>query len=214
LIRGIKKSETKKFDGICHLLQLELYNASYMDEVFGSYVAFHDNLAISHFTSGEYHFDFTSLYQHPQIVSSIVDKCIIQHRVPWLTEVKCDGLPFKMKLPYIHGHIDKPDFGEVTSRVYEVALGVKGGRAEVRFATEAERHNFFMSLHTSFYKKLNAVVRVGVHPELWHLPWMGDYTEEWADERFCKFFELSEEESKWICNRRLDDIWKFSVLPD
>lgn len=196
MLRGIKRSEAKKFDGISHISHLALYNASYMDEVFGDCVAFHDSLAISHFTAREQCFESSSLYKLPEIVSSVIDKCIIRHKVLWIAEAKSGRLLYRMRLPYIHGHIGEPDFGEVTSRVYEVALGVNSGGIEVGFATEAERHNFFMSLHTSFYKKLNAVVRVGIHPELWHLPWMGDYTEEWTDERFYKFFELSEEESK------------------
>ena len=32
------------------------------------------------------------------------------------------------------------------------------------------------------------------------LPWMQDYTNEWTNERLCEFFNLTEEESKYMCS--------------
>lgn len=82
------------------------------------------------------------------------------------------------------------------------------------FTEETSAINFHSSCHTNFYKNLVFMCRLNVAPRLELLPYMGDainpltnlkgYESAWTDEAFCKFFDLTKEESEFMC-RKVDD---------
>ena len=82
------------------------------------------------------------------------------------------------------------------------------------FIDETSAINFHNSCHTNFYKNLVFICRLNVAPRLELLPYMGDainpltnlkgYESAWTDEAFCKFFDLTKEESEFMC-RKVDD---------
>ena len=72
------------------------------------------------------------------------------------------------------------------------------------FTTLDEADNFYRSCNTKFYRRLVQLLKWDVHVPLGFLPYMEDYSKVWTDEDYCKFFNLTEEESEFMC-RTVDD---------
>ena len=70
--------------------------------------------------------------------------------------------------------------------------------------------NFYLSCNTKFYRRLVHLFKFDVHTPLRFLPYMGEainpltnlkgYESAWTDEAFCKFFNLTKEESESCAN--------------
>lgn len=67
--------------------------------------------------------------------------------------------------------------------------------ARIRFKTQTELDNFVDSLNLSGYQYI-VKLDGGAIPA--HLPWLGDYTQPWTNERFYEYFELTPEEQQII----------------
>ena len=74
----------------------------------------------------------------------------------------------------------------------------------ILFTTLDEADNFYKSCNTKFYRRLVQLLKWDVHVPFGFLPYMGDYSKVWTDEDYCKFFDLTEEESEFMC-RKVDD---------
>jgi hypothetical protein len=74
----------------------------------------------------------------------------------------------------------------------------------ILFTTLDEADNFYKSCNTKFYRRLVQLLKWDVHVPLSFLPYMEDYSKVWTDEDYCKFFDLTEEESEFMC-RTVDD---------
>lgn len=74
----------------------------------------------------------------------------------------------------------------------------------IKFDTLAEAENFNVSCNTNFYRRLIHLFKWDVNVPLRFLPYMKDYSKVWTDEDYCKFFDLTEEESEFMC-RKVDD---------
>ena len=74
----------------------------------------------------------------------------------------------------------------------------------ISFETLEQANNFFLSCNTKFYRRLTQLLKWDVHVPLRFLPYMEDYSKVWTDEDYCKFFNLTEEESEFMC-RTVDD---------
>ena len=74
----------------------------------------------------------------------------------------------------------------------------------IKFKTKITAENFAESCRTRFYKNLVYLVKFDQHAPLRFLPYMEDYSKIWTDEDYCKYFKLTEEESKFMC-RKVDD---------
>lgn len=74
----------------------------------------------------------------------------------------------------------------------------------IQFTSDTEANNFVESCRTEFYKNLVHLVKFNAHTPFAVLPYMEDYSKVWTDEDYCKFFDLTEEESKFMC-RTVDD---------
>lgn len=70
----------------------------------------------------------------------------------------------------------------------------------VGFETETEAKNFEKSLTTVFMQFIKRAYQRDVNVPLKDIPFMGDYSEEWTDERFKKHFKLSDNEWETINN--------------
>jgi hypothetical protein len=113
---------------------------------------------------------------------------------------------------------------EVTSKKYyingldENGLNWSEGRAKnkyskgkdanfafsIKFETTEEAENFVKSSQTNFYKNFIHMIKFDMHAPLKLIPFMNDYSKEWTNEDFCKFFNLNEEESKFMCREVYD----------
>lgn len=214
LVSDLKKtSSIKRFKSASKVADMKLLSIHDSDEIFANNVAFHDNLSVTTIKNEEQSFDFLSLYDK-DFVKDIIDKCIRQHKVPYLTEAASDDKHYKIVIPYIHGHVEQDDFGELMSKVYEKALSSTPSVNSVwmSFDTESERKNFFLSTHTNFHKKLQSLVKVGIHTMPMYMPYMQDYTHQYKDEDFCKFFELTDEEAEWMCDGNYKNIYKYTKV--
>ena len=72
--------------------------------------------------------------------------------------------------------------------------------AAVYFNTEEEAENFRKSLQTKFYRYIVHFYKFGQNVYFQRLPWLGDYTKEWTNERLCEYFGLDKQEYEIIMN--------------
>lgn len=68
----------------------------------------------------------------------------------------------------------------------------------IAFKTKNEAMNFINSCNTIFFKFLVKMLHTNSRYILKDYPFMEDYTEPWTDERFYKFFNITEDEQKVI----------------
>src|SRR5574344_1204808 len=69
----------------------------------------------------------------------------------------------------------------------------------IKFDTWEHALNFLLSCRTNFYRNLIGNARLANRLQLWAMPYMGDYSHVWTDEDYCKFFNLTKEESEFMC---------------
>ena len=74
----------------------------------------------------------------------------------------------------------------------------------IKFNSLDLANNFYLSCNTNFYRRLIHLFKWDVNVPLRFLPYMEDYSKVWTDEDYCKFFDLTEEESEFMC-RKVDD---------
>ena len=84
----------------------------------------------------------------------------------------------------------------------------------IKADTEIIANNIVESCRTNFYKNIIHMFKYDQNMPLRFLPYMGEainpltnlkgYESAWTDEAFCKFFDLTEEESEFMC-RKVDD---------
>ena len=74
----------------------------------------------------------------------------------------------------------------------------------IKFDTLEEANNFYLSCNTKFYRRLVHLFKWDVNVPLRVLPYMEDYSKVWTNEDYCKFFDLTKEESEFMC-RTVDD---------
>ncbi len=67
-------------------------------------------------------------------------------------------------------------------------------RKGIDFKTKEERENFINSIDTWVYNFMGCCGDISPA----HLPWMGDYTQPWTDERFRDYFKITDEEWQLI----------------
>ena len=77
-------------------------------------------------------------------------------------------------------------------------------RHSIEFENKQLAINFAESCNTNFYRNWIHLIKFNQHMPLRFLPYMGDYSKVWTDEDYCKFFDLTKEESEFMC-RTVDD---------
>ncbi|MCF0126193.1 MAG: hypothetical protein HUJ68_10660, partial [Clostridia bacterium] len=140
-----------------------------------------------------------------QIILDIMHKVYNDKFVSLMDALKYDNKEYELVIPHIHGNIGNKDFYEVMPNRYEVALKGSGwGEIKLSFNTEKERRNFYDSCFCNFYKNLMAFSKRTISVPRSFLPYMNDYSKVWTDEDYCKYFNLTKEESEFMC-REVED---------
>ena len=68
----------------------------------------------------------------------------------------------------------------------------------IKFDTVQEAQNFIDSINTEFFLFFNYLTKLDVNVQFQYLPFMKDYREPWTNERFQRYFQVSDEEMKFI----------------
>jgi hypothetical protein len=68
----------------------------------------------------------------------------------------------------------------------------------IEFSSMLEAENFVKSTQTIFFQYLLVKMHRDINMPNQFLPFMNDYTSEWIDERFYKYFEITPEEQQII----------------
>jgi hypothetical protein len=92
----------------------------------------------------------------------------------------------------------------VTNQVYTSATADKILRHTIECDTDDEAKIIVASFNNNFIYNLMQLIKIDQHTPLRFLPYMEDYSKVWTDEDYCKFFNLTEEESEFMC-RTVDD---------
>lgn len=115
-----------------------------------------------------------------------------------------------IKLTRVHGHINNKDAYDIIPPDIKYSLNVPDKEEkEVYFKTKNEAVNFFNSLNTDFCKYLKKLKCYGSGDFNGGLPFMGDYTKPWTDERFYEYFDISEEAQNHVKHFFIDYYKKF-----
>ena len=110
--------------------------------------------------------------------------------------------------PYLNG-VDKAGESWKTHFAHDAKF-----RAAIEFNSCEEAENFITSCHTNFYK--NLIQLIGSIRD--YAPYMEDYSKAWTDEDYCNFFNLTEEEAKFmsrqVADYRLKDFIEYIKFED
>ena len=152
--------------------------------------------------------------KHPEEISVInkVAKRIYNKEIPSVKSMynKNNELPYFIKCTRVHGHVNKADYYDLTSPILKFSYCVHDKeKKEVYFNTHDEAVNFFNSLNTTFCKFLKYL---GAYSGDFNsgIPFMSDYTDPWDNERFYKYFNITEDEQKYIESFFVDFYSRFS----
>jgi len=70
----------------------------------------------------------------------------------------------------------------------------------IKFNTKNEAENFINSTFTEVFQFFNYLTKTDQHIHFKYLPFMDDYSKPWTNERFKKYFNLSEDQMDFIMN--------------
>ena len=204
-IWNLKTTSTRSqySDLLDNISEINIYREKDIRKLFPN-VANHSDFLISVFNDKKIYDVDNCIFKDKEVLQSILNKCIISHKAKYLSESFDSSKQYKISIPYIHGHINSLDFGELTSKDYNVAINADTDWV-LSFDTEAERYNFFKSMRTVFYNNLHTLIKIGLHNNVYFLPFMNDYTHEWTNEDYCKFFNLNKKECDFIINPILEE---------
>lgn len=104
---------------------------------------------------------------------------------------------FSMPISGIHGHMNSNDYN-VLGLDYDEQCNSKVEYKFVNFATENERRNFYDAMMLPAMIYINHLWKSDQHVNMQYIPWLGDYTSPWTNERLYKYFDLSDDEIKYI----------------
>jgi hypothetical protein len=100
----------------------------------------------------------------------------------------------------IDGFIDGKDWSQTTSKNQFTKTEGAPIPLSIKFDTIGEAKNFIDSTFTEFFSFLMFISKVGVNVQLRYLPYMKDYKEPWTNERFQKYFQISDDDMSFIKN--------------
>jgi hypothetical protein len=110
---------------------------------------------------------------------------------------KRDG-EFSMPISGIHGNMTRHDGYNVLGLDYDEQCNSKVEYKFVNFATENERRNFYDAMMLPAMIYINHLWKSDQHVNMQYIPWLGDYTSLWTNERLYKYFNLTDDEIKYI----------------
>ena len=100
--------------------------------------------------------------------------------------------------PLINGYCisNNKFFSENTSQM----KGKKILAKSIKFDTVIEAENYLKCIRTNFFRHILILFMTDINIPWIILPWMQDYSKEWTNKRLCEFFNLTEEESEYMCS--------------
>ena len=120
------------------------------------------------------------------------------------------GYNYFIKLTRVHGHVNCKDAYDNIAPDIKYSLNIPDKeQKEVYFKTKEEAINFFESIKTTFCKYLRKLGCYGSGDFNGGLPFMDDYTNTWTTDRFCKYFNISDEAKNYIENFFIEYYKKF-----
>ena len=120
------------------------------------------------------------------------------------------GYDYFIKLTRVHGHVNCRDAYDNIAPDIKYSLNIPDKeQKEVYFKTKEEAINFFESIKTTFCKYLRKLGCYGSGDFNGGLPFMDDYTTPWTTDRFCKYFNISDEAKNYIENFFIEYYKKF-----
>ena len=123
------------------------------------------------------------------------------------------GYDYFIKLTRVHGHVNCKDAYDNIAPDIKYSLNIPDKeQKEVYFKTKEEAINFFESIKTTFCKYLRKLGCYGSGDFNGGLPFMDDYTTSWTTDRFCKYFNISDETKNYIENFFIEYYKKFEKL--
>ena len=122
------------------------------------------------------------------------------------------GYDYFIKLTRVHGHVNcKDEYDNIAPDIkYSLNIPDKEQK-EVYFKTKEEAINFFESIKTTFCKYLRKLGCYGSGDFNGGLPFMDDYKTPWTTDRFCKYFNISDEAKNYIENFFIEYYKKFGI---
>ena len=190
-IIGWKKTTYQKYENNIskHIKSIEILgdNADDANKEFGIYGF--ENIGIYEMDNNKEYEIYKTLYlKNDKKSMSIFNKTI-----KLVYEGKISNIKDNIKISSIHGHPGNKDEFDIVTPQYKL---IKDKRPESM--TETQFINWHKSCNTKFMKYCNMLTRQGQNLKLQWLPFMDNYNEKWDDERFYKFFKLTEEEQNLI----------------
>ena len=173
-------------------------------DIIDGYTAWRMFNAAFGFDLGVYHIVQSKTFKHIDLVNPLARKLVaLLSKYTTISLAVSSDKAYKINLPEIHGHVGCKDWFEVTSKDYNSALKVSENKIkhlQLSFDTENERHNFYNSLFTKFYKFCigNFRSNINVTGLFRILPFLPDYTHPWTDQMLYEYFGLTEDEIKTI----------------
>ena len=132
---------------------------------------------------------------YPNLMDEILKNTTKEYILPCPEVHGHQGSEYILPCPEVHGNQGSSDWSEITSKIYDKALNAKQRwNWHLSFDTEEERRNCYDSWHTRFHQFIHSLIKADNFNYYGQLPFMGDYSQPWTDERFYEYFKLTKEE--------------------
>ena len=207
-----KNSDYRKYEDRIskHILSINILDSIYSNTLFSIRTG---NLAIYCCTKEKSNYDNYSFLSKNLILDKVYNFVISNN--PVFETDKNDG--WRVKIPIILGCAEKPGYFNTFGKLFAFFNGKKNGKwwyefyhrnqcskisenipNSIKFNNENEAVNFINQFETKFGKYVTHFMKSDVHVTPEKVLFMQDYTEPWTDERFHKFFNLTDDEIKLI----------------
>ena len=162
-----------------HIASCELLTATHANDMFkiGSF----ERLAITTYDGEEHDIGMKLYLTDKRKSKSVFEKVILS-----IANGTYDNLAAHIQISTIHGHPGREDEFDIVTPQYKLVESLRP-----KNMSESDFINWHNSCNTMFMKYCNLLTRQGqnLNPSL--LPYMQDYTQQWDDKRFCKYFGIT-----------------------
>lgn len=200
-ICNLKKTTWHKYEESVskHIARINPFNAEDANDLFdiGSYSDI-DIIALDAREHNLYkHIWELDIEKSLSIFNKVVIKYCVEENNNFLSKFSLPKTKYFTRMSGIHGHPGNIDMVDILTPNSEFAFS-DGPQDKIYFNTQAERDNFYKSCQTNFMRYINYLSKQGQHIHFELLPFMNDYTREWKDKDFYKFFDLDSNEIEKI----------------
>lgn len=190
------KRHTRIFERVS---DVEILSPKETNKAFG--IALKNPLAISQFDATSLQKNHRTRFVKDKINVALAEKIMEKTKKDSLTRHQCTDKKFLFRCSRLHGSLCK-----VLASSYEIQLEANS-RSYTRsytfsFSSENERKNFYDAYMLPFFIKYQIYLwKEDMNIYARYLPWLNDYTKPWTNERLYEFFDLTDDEIKYIENK-------------